>query len=192
MYRVFLGRVSALSACPLPAALKAQAPQGSRRNTWLAGRVLLSRALIPLPEIVCTEHGKPIFAEETSLWFSLSHSGDSIALLLSDEGEVGCDIETIRPRRNWPALADLIFTPAEHAEIAAELAPRQLETFWRIWTRKEAIIKQRGESVWQLAGVDSTRPGTSLFVSHTQIDSLSLAVCTPTPFILEADVVQRL
>lgn len=43
---------------------------------------------------------KPAFSADTPLWFNLSHSGDDIVpLLLSDEGEVGCDIEVIRPRR---------------------------------------------------------------------------------------------
>lgn len=45
MYQVVLGKVSTLSAGQLPDALIAQAPQGVRRASWLAGRVLLSRAL---------------------------------------------------------------------------------------------------------------------------------------------------
>ena len=99
MYRIVLGKVSTLSAAPLPPALREQAPQGPRRERWLAGRALLSHTLSPLPEIIYGEQGKPAFAPETPLWFNLSHSGDDIALLLSDEGEVGCDIEVIRPRQ---------------------------------------------------------------------------------------------
>ena len=53
----------------------------------------------PLPDIIYGEQGKPAFAEGHPLWFNLSHSGDDIALLMSDEGEVGCDIEVIRPGR---------------------------------------------------------------------------------------------
>ncbi len=30
---------------------------------------------------------------------------------------------------------------------------QQLEMFWRIWTRKEAIVKQRGGSAWQIVSV---------------------------------------
>ncbi|MDI4746031.1 hypothetical protein MJL33_32345, partial [Salmonella enterica subsp. enterica serovar Kentucky] len=41
----------------MPDALIAQAPQGVRRASWLAGRVLLSRALSPLPEMVYGEQG---------------------------------------------------------------------------------------------------------------------------------------
>ena len=105
MYRLFLGKVSRLSHGELPSAVIACAPRGPNRASWLAGRVLLCRAVSPVPEIIYAEHGKPAFAAGTPLWFNLSHSGDDIALLLSDEGEVGCDIEVIRARKNWPALA---------------------------------------------------------------------------------------
>ncbi len=64
MYQIVLGKVSTLSAGQLPDALIAQAPQGVRRASWLAGRVLLSRALSPLPEMVYGEQGKPAFPPE--------------------------------------------------------------------------------------------------------------------------------
>ncbi|MBA8326828.1 4'-phosphopantetheinyl transferase AcpT [Citrobacter freundii] len=192
MYRIVLGKVSVLSAGALPAALSEQAPQGARRARWLAGRVLLSNALSPLPDIVYGEQGKPAFSADTPLWFNLSHSGDDIALLLSDEGEVGCDIEVVRPRDNWQTLANTVFSLGEHAEVEAERPEQQLAAFWRIWTRKEAIVKQRGGSAWQIVSVDSTALTSSLSVSQCQLDTLSLAVCTPTPFTLTADAVQRL
>ncbi|WP_194207444.1 4'-phosphopantetheinyl transferase AcpT [Superficieibacter sp. 1612_C1] len=191
MYRLVLGSVSTLSADKLPSALIERAPQGARRARWLAGRALLSRALSPLPEIIYGEQGKPAFTADTPLWFNLSHSGDDIALLLSDEGEVGCDIEVVRPRNNWRMLANALFSPGELAEVETERPEQQLAAFWRIWTRKEAIIKQRGGSAWQIVSTDSTL-NSALSISHCQLGALSLAVCTPTPFILSADAVQRL
>ena len=185
MYRLFLGKISTLSTRPLPQNLAAQAPQGSRRASWLAGRVLLAQAVSPLPEIIYAEHGKPGFSGETGLWFNLSHSSDDIALLLSDEGEVGCDIEVIRPRPNWRRLANAVFSLGEHAEVEAEHPERQLDAFWRIWTRKEAMVKQRGGSAWQIVSIDSTAPSHS--VSQVQIGSLSLAVCTSTPYTLTTE-----
>ncbi len=190
MYQVVLGKVSTLSAGQLPDALIAQAPQGVRRASWLAGRVLLSRALSPLPGMVYGEQGKPAFSAGTPLWFNLSHSGDTIALLLSDEGEVGCDIEVIRPRDNWRSLANTVFSLGEHAEMEAERPEQQLAAFWRIWTRKEAIVKQRGGSAWQIVSVDSTLP-SALSVSQCQLDTLSLAVCTPTPFTLTPQTITK-
>jgi len=180
MYRLLLGKVSELSAQPLPCALIKHAPEGARRARWLAGRVLLSYALSPLPKIVYSAQGKPAFAAGLSLWFNLSHSGDHIALLLSDEGEVGCDIEVIRPRKNWPALVEKIFSVGEQAEITCVGEEQKLTSFWQIWTRKEAIIKQRGGNVWEMASVDSTH-FTEGFIAHYQRGALSLSLCTPTP-----------
>lgn len=187
MYQVILGKISTLSADPLVSALSDNAPQGVTRTRWLAGRALLARALSPspLPEIVFGDQGKPAFKSNKPFWFNLSHSGDDIALLMSDEGEVGCDIEVIRPRDNWRALANAVFSIAEHDELEREALDDQLAAFWRIWTRKEAIVKQRGGSAWQIVSIDSANNLHS--VSQFQLDSLSLAVCTPTPFELTAD-----
>ncbi len=113
---------------------------------------------------------------------NLSHSGDDIALLMSDEGEVGCDIEVIRPRKNWQALANAVFSMTEHDELEREAPEERLSAFWRIWTRKEAIVKQRGGSAWQIVSIDSTAQTHA--VSQLQVGSLSLAVCTSTPYTL--------
>ncbi|MEJ5069131.1 4'-phosphopantetheinyl transferase AcpT [Enterobacter sp. MYb186] len=193
MYQFLLGKISTLSADPLASALAEQAPEGVRRTPWLAGRTLLARALSPspVPEIVFGEQGKPAFVDAHPYWFNLSHSGDDIALLLSDEGEVGCDIEVIRPRDNWQALANAVFSVAEHDELEREAPEAKLSAFWRIWTRKEAIVKQRGGSAWQIVSVDSTFT-SALSVSHVQHGELSLAVCTPTPFTLHNGALQVL
>ncbi|ELC7204580.1 4'-phosphopantetheinyl transferase AcpT [Enterobacter hormaechei] len=189
MYQFVLGKISTLSADPLASTLADMAPQGARHASWLAGRTLLARTLSPspLPEIIYGEQGKPAFANGHPLWFNLSHSGDDIALLMSDEGEVGCDIEVIRPRENWQALANAVFSLTEHDELEREVPEEQLSAFWRIWTRKEAIVKQRGGSAWQIVSIDST--AQTLPVSQLRFGSLSLAVCTPTPFTLTAEAV---
>lgn len=185
MYQVVLEKISELSKQSLPAAVWRQAPEGKHRSSWLAGRVLLSR-MFPsylLPEIVYDTNGKPRFPNDISLWFNISHSGDHIVLFISDEGEVGCDIEVIRPRKNWPHLVSAVFSSGEQKEIDKEQEDRQLAAFWRIWTRKEAIVKQSGGIAQQIVSVDSTRPG-QLFLNHCQSGELSLAVCTSTPFSL--------
>ncbi|QOV78738.1 4'-phosphopantetheinyl transferase AcpT [Enterobacter asburiae] len=184
MYRFVLGKISTLCADPLASTLADGAPQGARQASWLAGRTLLARTLSPrpLPDIIYGEQGKPAFAKGHPLWFNLSHSGDDIALLMSDEGEVGCDIEVIRPRKNWQALANAVFSMTEHDELEREAPEERLSAFWRIWTRKEAIVKQRGGSAWQIVSIDSTAQTHA--VSQLQVGSLSLAVCTATPYTL--------
>ncbi|TGD46756.1 4'-phosphopantetheinyl transferase AcpT, partial [Salmonella enterica subsp. enterica serovar Poona] len=77
-----------------------------------------------------------------------------------------------------------------HAEMEAERPERQLAAFWRIWTRNAAIVNQRGGSAWQIVSVDSTLP-SALSVSQCQLDTLSLAVCTPTPFTLTPQTITK-
>ncbi|HDS4946839.1 4'-phosphopantetheinyl transferase AcpT [Klebsiella aerogenes] len=189
MYQLILGHISILSALPLPPVLMAQAPDGPRRASWLAGRALLAHATTPLMDIQYGEQGKPAFPPGCERWFNLSHSGNHIALLLSDEGEVGCDIEVIRPRNGWQRLANALFSEGEHQELEREPPERQLAAFWRIWTRKEALVKQRGGSAWQMTSVDSAFHG-ALSLSQIQYEGLSIAVCTPTPFKLTAAHIQ--
>lgn len=190
MYRLFLGKIPTLCNTPLPETLLQQAPEGQRRQTWLAGRALLHHAVSPLPEVVLDAQGKPAFCGDTDLWFNLSHSGDSVALLLSDEGPVGCDIEVLRPRPHWQTLANAVFTQNEHDQLDLLAEDERLTAFWRIWTRKEAMVKQRGGSAWQIVSFDSTQP-LHLYLSDIQTAGVSLAVCTPTPFSLSSSSMER-
>lgn len=191
MYQFVLGKISTLSADPLASTLADRAPQGAQHASWLAGRTLLARALSPhpLPDIIYGEQGKPAFAKGHPLWFNLSHSGDDIALLMSDEGEVGCDIEVIRPRKNWQALANAVFSMTEHDELEREKSEDKLSAFWKIWTRKEAILKQKGGNVWHIAEIDSSLE--TYLVSHLQFGIMSLAVCTPTSFNLTTELIHN-
>ncbi|EAA9929162.1 4'-phosphopantetheinyl transferase AcpT [Salmonella enterica] len=184
MLRVWSGSISQLSQTPLPSGL--QMPV-SPRASWHAGRVPLAHALFPspLPELTIRQNGKPSFAGELGLWFNLSHSGDDIALAISDEGEVGCDIEVIRPRKNWRNVAVAVFSVAERQQLADTPEPEQLSAFWQIWTRKEAMLKQAAGQVWQMAKVDSAAPRHAV---HQQLvdDRLWFAVCTETSISPEA------
>lgn len=190
MYQVFLGKISSLSTDHWAEALSRHAPEGAQRARWLAGRGLLSRLLAPkpLPEIIYSEQGKPAFVGDYPLWFSMSQCEDDIALIISDEGNVGCSLELIRPQDNWRTLANAVFSNGEHIELENETSERQLDAFWRIWTRKEAIVKQRGAHSWQIVSVDSSASAAHA-VSQCQVGSLSLAVCTATPFALTMDLI---
>ena len=141
----------------------------------------------PLPEIVYREQGKPVFADEYPLWFSVSHSEDDIALIISDEGDVGCSLEHIRPQENWPTLANAVFSNAEHDALEKETSENKLSTFWRIWTLKKAILKQRGGHSWQMVSIDSSAALHS--TSQCRTGLLSLAVCTTTPFEITASLI---
>lgn len=148
------GKISELSQQFLPQSVLLRAPNGARRNAWLAGRALLYKMLKADPRVELSERyneqGKPYFKDSSLPFFNISHSGDYIACFISTEGEVGCDIELIRPRENWQKIALEYFSPAEHQHLAALSKTQQINEFWHLWTQKEAFIKREGKSVWQI------------------------------------------
>lgn len=89
--------------------------------------------------------GKPRVAVAPPLYFNLSHSQALALLAMTRLGEIGVDVEWIRPIEL--EIADRYFAPAEVAALRALPAAEQTAAFFRCWTRKEAYIKARGEGV---------------------------------------------
>jgi len=94
-------------------------------------------------------HGKPHLGPRglnpASIGFNLSHSGDRFVVALALGMAPGVDIERIRPRRDLHRLAGRFFSRAEQAEVAAASDPHG--AFYRVWARKEAVIKADGRGV---------------------------------------------
>ncbi|PLR37350.1 hypothetical protein CYR55_10455 [Chimaeribacter californicus] len=182
-HRLIVGHTGALcreAAHWLPPSVRAAMPQPQR----LAGRVLLSRALNrPLPPLLIAESGKPCFAEPSLPAFSLSHSGQTVALLLSSGGEVGCDIEQVRARPRFAALAAQSFSPACCHWLRRQRDP--LAAFWQLWTVHEAVLKQQGRSVWAMRDLHLSLPhlAPAGLVTHTFcLDGCRIALCARQPF----------
>lgn len=152
-----LARISDLSqprvvADWLSEQLVAQAPTGKRRESWLAGRVLLAQLTgqRPLATLFVQPSGKPAFICPQLPRFNISHSGDFIFVAVVNEDEVGCDIELVRERRGCLNIAQQVFSDPEYVWLLAQPLARQSAAFWRLWTVREAVLKQRGASVWQM------------------------------------------
>lgn len=87
--------------------------------------------------------GKPILLSHPWLHFNLSHSRNALLCGLSHE-PIGVDVERLRP----PSLrvAERCFTAGERQYLHA--APDEAERrFFQVWTRKEAILKRRGDGI---------------------------------------------
>jgi 4'-phosphopantetheinyl transferase len=94
-------------------------------------------------------HGKPAVAElreNRTIHFNLSHSGP-LSLVAVSEEEVGIDLEL--PRDDIPAveIAERCFSASERSALSALPQAKQIEAFFRCWTRKESYIKARGEGL---------------------------------------------
>ncbi len=80
--------------------------------------------------------GKPCLPDQ-QLNFNISRSGKQLAFVFAPV-QVGIDIECIRPTQQFSGIAKRYFHPEE------QKAAREDESFFRIWTRKEAILKAQG------------------------------------------------
>lgn len=125
-----------------------------RRREFLVCRGALRRILADLlgidprtVPVIEGAHGKPRLeaAGRTPVGFNVSHSGDRFVVAVAMGMEPGVDVERIRPRRSVEGLSRRFFSPAERAEVAS--APDPLDAFYRVWTRKEAVIKADGRGV---------------------------------------------
>lgn len=123
------------------------------RRRFSAGRGLLrdilSRYLNAAPQELrfhYNAHGKPSLYG-SDLRFNLSHSGGLALFAVTVGGEVGVDVERIRPEVMQEGLARRYFSPREVTALEALPPEQQPPGFFNCWTRKEAYIKARGEGL---------------------------------------------
>lgn len=123
----------------LPAARRDRAERLLRpadKARCVAAGLLLRRWIGPVEP--CTgPHGKPFVPGSPG--FSLSHSGRYVVLAVAS-GEVGADIEEVRPRPS--AVAERCFSAAELRWLDAAADP--VRAFYTLWTAKESIMKASG------------------------------------------------
>ncbi len=123
-------------------------PALRRRKAWsrIALRSILGQRLGCLPcevPLRLSPAGRP-YLPGRGIDFNVSHAGDSALIALLDcPGCVGVDIEAVLPLADLSRLAKLVFTRGERLELA-ESGQSALETFYRLWTCKEAYLKAIG------------------------------------------------
>ncbi|WP_419949506.1 4'-phosphopantetheinyl transferase family protein [Candidatus Palauibacter sp.] len=140
------------------------------RARFRAARIAMRRLLagyVQLPPdqfaLEYGKHGKPRLAREKGdapqpLFFNLSHSGGLALFAVGGAGEVGVDIERIRPLRYPADLAREHLSAAERALRPDWAAGDARPEFFRIWARKEAMLKAAGLGLSRpLARVDTIR-----------------------------------
>lgn len=102
-------------------------------------------------EFETTPEGKPMVRGGPS--FNLSHSGDVVAVALAESGRLGVDVEHMRDLRDLTALARTTFRTDELGALMAMPETSRFEAFYRIWTRKEAVLKALGHGLSQLSAI---------------------------------------
>jgi 4'-phosphopantetheinyl transferase len=124
------------------------------RNRFLAAhnytRQILGRYLDLAPEQILytyNDHGKPDIDHKHApgpLHFNLSHSDSVCLLAVSNEMQLGVDVERVKHKENIEEIAQRFFSPGEVEQLFAQPESHRDEAFFRCWTRKEAYIKAHG------------------------------------------------
>lgn len=122
--------------------------RGKNAPVILAAGLLLDYALKPFSlsergmEYGENAHGKPFFINRSDIHFSLSHSGKYALCAVSDT-EVGADVQKYEDRARVFDIAKKYFTAAEYEY----LKTRSEAEFFRLWTRKESLLKALGTGI---------------------------------------------
>lgn len=94
--------------------------------------------------------GKPRLAppcDRSGVHFNLSDSGDMALLAWTIGGEIGVDLEQIRPMPDALALAQRFFAKDEEAWLRQAPEDERDAAFFRCWTCKEAVVKAMGDGL---------------------------------------------
>lgn len=111
-------------------------------------------------EIAEGPSGKPSLPG-SGFCFNKSDSGSLTAFALSDEGEIGLDLQKILPYRDrHDRLAERFFRPEERDFLLSLNKEDRSEAFFRLWTVKESYLKFTGKGLG--GGLDSFRADLSL------------------------------
>ena len=108
---------------------------------------------------------KPYFKDDPFVRCSVSHSGSLVVVAMA-ETEVGIDVEEIK-EKPYGRIVERNFTAGEAAEV------KDLESFLKVWTKKEAYLKLTGDGLSGLRSSDVSKP---LFYDGKPVESTTLAI----------------
>jgi len=119
------------------------------RHAHLIGKVLLRHGLTEfgintkkLNTINYTSFGRPYL--NAPIDFNISHSGEMVVCALSNENKIGIDIEKIDTTINVSDF-DSIFSADEWQYLKNAYFNHRV--FFKLWVRKESIVKAIGEGI---------------------------------------------
>ena len=112
------------------------------RHRCLIGKILLLHCFDKfglgnrkIYEISYTPLGRPFLSNRID--FNISHSGQCVVCVMSNESKVGIDIEEIIPF----SLEDVEIFFSDEEQGVFKQSAEALQTFYNLWTKKEAIMK---------------------------------------------------
>ncbi len=79
--------------------------------------------------------------------FNISHCDDRMMIAIRRHGDVGIDVERLRPVADAETIAVTYFRPEEAERIRLLAEPERSHLFLRHWTRREAVGKFLGQGL---------------------------------------------
>lgn len=121
------------------------------RNRFIICRALLKIVLarhthtgVTAISIGIDSNKKPYLISDASVHFNLSHTED-LALIVLNHTQIGIDIELLKRDYDFVNVLSHVYSKREIERVLH--SKNQLYTFYKYWTRKEAIVKATGEGI---------------------------------------------
>ena len=120
-------------------------------NRFIVCRGLLKLILakecgVDISRIELSKHSnkKPFLALYPELHFNVSHA-ENYAIIALGKEELGVDVEYLSKDFNYSEILSTVFNESEINVILT--AKNKNKTFYKLWTRKEAIVKATGKGI---------------------------------------------
>jgi 4'-phosphopantetheinyl transferase len=96
-----------------------------------------------------SKHGKPSVFLPTGadIQFNLSHTAGAVLVGICRNREIGVDIEKVRNDFELMSIAARFYTASERESLLCLPEAERAQAFFHCWTRKEAILKARGDGL---------------------------------------------
>jgi 4'-phosphopantetheinyl transferase len=121
------------------------------KNRFIICRTVLKFLLakqtgLDVNEIVLDKYSdkKPYLPSHPSVFFNVTHAGDCAVIAIAKE-PVGVDIEYVNKDFDYNEILSGIFNKSEIHEVFN--SNNKQRTFYKLWTRKEAIVKATGKGI---------------------------------------------
>jgi 4'-phosphopantetheinyl transferase len=120
-------------------------------------------------EITYDAFGKPSVAgNRANMFFNLSHSAGVSVLAFDRDHEIGVDVEQIRKDFEYRPIVDGFFAK-EDMQFLGSPEGRSVAGFYKIWTRKEALLKAIGTGIGENLAISVSGPVSSGFRLNTMM-----------------------
>jgi 4'-phosphopantetheinyl transferase len=132
--------------------------------------------------LVTSPSGKPFIGGTTQVHFILRHADDVALVAVSCDVEVGVDVEAIQLDFRINEMEACFTDPELRMLDQSSSAEERATVFFRLWTRKEAVLKADGSGLGtKLRDIDVSRAPEDLVRVDTnrqqlwRVDDLALA-----------------